>query len=64
MAVTLCDFMMRRTHAIYEAVDGGLLQAGLVAADMGARMGWDDARMQREMADYERQVVLARGFRR
>jgi len=63
MAMTLCDFMMRRTHLMYETNDGALLQAGLIAADMGARLGWDDARMQHEMAVYEKQVMRARAFR-
>ncbi len=63
MAVTLCDFLMRRTHILYEAQDGALLQAGALAADMGAVLGWDDERMQREVAEYEKQVMLARAFR-
>ncbi|HLF29350.1 MAG TPA: glycerol-3-phosphate dehydrogenase/oxidase [Anaerolineae bacterium] len=63
MALTLCDFLMRRTHIAYEAGDGALLHAGMLAAQMGALLGWDDARMQREVAEYEKQVLLARAFR-
>jgi len=63
MAVTLCDFLMRRTHILHEAQDGALLHAGALAADMGAILGWDDERMQREVAEYEKQVMLARAFR-
>jgi glycerol-3-phosphate dehydrogenase len=64
MAVTLNDVMSRRTHLVYETADGALLQAGRVAADMGSVLGWDDARMQQEVAEYEKQVARARLFRR
>jgi len=63
MAVTLCDFLMRRTQIMYETVDGALLQVGTLAAEMGSRLNWDDARMQSEVAAYEKQVKLARTFR-
>jgi glycerol-3-phosphate dehydrogenase len=64
MAVTLCDVLMRRTHVIYESIDGALLQSGAIAAQMAARLGWDAVRMQCEVAEYERQVGLARAFRK
>ena len=64
MAVTLCDVLMRRTHVIYESIDGALLQSGAIAAQMAARLGWDAVRMQCEVAAYERQVGLARAFRK
>jgi glycerol-3-phosphate dehydrogenase len=64
MALTLRDFLARRTHILLESNDGALLQAGAVAADMGARLGWDDVRMQHEMAEYEKQVAQARVFRK
>ncbi len=63
MAVTLCDALMRRTHTLYESRDGALLQAGALAADMGALLGWDDEQMQREVAAYEKQVARARACR-
>ena len=63
MAVTLCDFLMRRTPIVYETQDGALLQAGALAADMGAILGWSDEQMEREVAEYEKQVMLARAFR-
>ena len=64
MAVTLRDFLMRRTPILYETQDGALLQAGALAADMGAILGWNDERMEREVAEYEKQFALARSFRR
>ncbi len=64
MAMTLRDFMMRRTHIMVEARDGALLQAGALAADMGARLGWDDRRMESEVAEYEKQVMQTRAFRK
>ena len=63
MAVSLCDFMLRRTHVMYESNDGALLQAGRIAGVMGAVSGWDDVRMQSEVAEYEKQVMLARAFK-
>lgn len=64
MALTLCDVLMRRTHTLYESGDGVLLQAGAIAAELGARLKWDDARMQREVAEYEIQVARTRAFRK
>jgi len=63
MSVTLNDFLIRRTHVIYESRDGGLLQAGRLAADMGATLGWSDVRMEQEVARYEQQVSRTRRFR-
>jgi glycerol-3-phosphate dehydrogenase len=63
MAVTLCDFLIRRTQIMRETVDGALLQAGALAAEMGHRLNWDDTRMQSEVGEYEKQVKLARIFR-
>ena len=60
---TLCDVLMRRARALYEARDGALLQAGALAADMGALLGWNDERMEREVAEYEKQVARARACR-
>jgi glycerol-3-phosphate dehydrogenase len=63
MSVTLNDFLIRRTHVIYESKDGGLLQAGSLAAEMGARLGWSNIRMEHEVARYEQQVSQTRRFR-
>jgi glycerol-3-phosphate dehydrogenase len=63
MAVTLCDVLMRRTHVLHESIDGALLQSGLLAGRLGALLGWDDVRMQREVVEYEKQVGMARAFR-
>jgi len=64
MAVTLCDILIRRTHIIYESADGALLQTGAIATRLGARLGWDAVRRQREIAEYERQVRMTRAFRK
>jgi glycerol-3-phosphate dehydrogenase len=63
MAMTLCDVLIRRTHAIYEARDGGLGRARAVAELMGSRLGWDEAEIERQVSDYVAQVALTRNWR-
>ncbi len=64
MAVTLCDVLMRRTHVIYEAPDGGLSRARAVAEQMAPRLGWDEAEIERQVAAYAAQVALTQAWRR
>ncbi len=63
MALTLRDFMMRRTRLLYEAPDGGLSVAAEVANLMAAELGWDKARIQEELAAYRREWEKTQRFR-
>ncbi len=63
MALTLADALIRRTHVIYEVRDGGLARAPAVADLMAERLGWDEAERERQLAEYERQVVLTQAWR-
>lgn len=60
MALTLSDVLIRRTHVLYEAPDGGLSRARTVAEVMASRLGWDQAEVERQLADYAAQVALTR----
>ncbi len=60
MALTLSDMLIRRTHVIYDARDGGLGRARAVAEVMAPRLGWDEAEIERQLADYAAQVALTR----
>lgn len=60
MAVTLGDVLIRRTHVIYDARDGGLSRARAVAEVMAPRLGWDETEIERQLADYAAQVTLTR----
>ncbi|MCS7284033.1 MAG: glycerol-3-phosphate dehydrogenase/oxidase [Anaerolineae bacterium] len=60
MALTLSDVLIRRTHVIYEARDGGLSRARTVAGVMAPRLGWDEAEIERQLADYAAQVAQTR----
>ncbi|RYF59739.1 MAG: FAD-dependent oxidoreductase [Comamonadaceae bacterium] len=61
-AVTLEDMMARRLGHVWDA-DLGLGAAAAVARDMGARLGWDDARITAEIAQYTRTVHHLYGVR-
>ena len=63
MALTLSDVLVRRTHVIYEARDGGLDRAPAVADLMAERLGWDEAERERQVAEYKRQVALTQAWR-
>lgn len=63
MALTLCDFMTRRTHVIHEDREQGTACAADVAALMARYLGWDAAEVARQIEDYGQQVALARAFR-
>jgi glycerol-3-phosphate dehydrogenase len=62
MALTLSDFMIRRTHIIHEAGDQGLDCAMEVAATMAPYLGWDSDEIERQVQDYREQVELSRRF--
>ena len=64
MAQTLSDFLIRRTHVIYEDRDGGLAVAPQVADRMAALLGWDEAEKARQLREYQAQVALTRAWRR
>jgi glycerol-3-phosphate dehydrogenase len=63
MALTLCDALIRRTHVIYEARDGGLGRARTIAGLMAPRLGWDGEEIERQVNAYAAQVVLTQGWR-
>lgn len=63
MALSLCDVLIRRTHVIYEARDGGLKRARAVAELMAPRLGWDEAEIERQVADYAAQMALTQQWR-
>ncbi len=63
MALTLSDFMVRRTHIIHEDKDQGTACAAEVAAAMARELGWDSAEVERQMRAYDQQVALTRAFR-
>lgn len=63
MALTLRDFMMRRTRLLYETRDGGLSAAPEVARLMASELGWDQARIQEELAAYRKEWEKTQRFR-
>lgn len=63
MAMRLTDVLIRRTHVIYEVQDGGVERARTVAELLAPRLGWSAADVERELAEYERQVALTQAWR-
>jgi len=63
MALTLSDVLIRRTHVIYETRNGGIEHARAVAETMAPRLGWDEADIERQVADYAVQVALIQQWR-
>ncbi|MFI6364094.1 glycerol-3-phosphate dehydrogenase [Nocardia sp. NPDC050630] len=55
-ALHLDDVLTRRTRISIETADRGLTAAPAVAYLMGARLGWDAATMDREIARYRERV--------
>lgn len=64
MALTLNDVLIRRTHMIYEAPEGGLDRSRAVAEVMAPRLDWDAAEVERQVADYAAQVALTQAWRK
>jgi glycerol-3-phosphate dehydrogenase len=63
MAITLSDFLVRRTHIIYESKDQGLSVAQSVAQIMGRYLEWDADQVDRNINAYVRQVEISNVFR-
>ena len=53
LAQTVEDVLVRRTHLYYETHDRGLQAARRVAELMARERGWDEARVEAEVARYE-----------
>lgn len=60
MAIRLEDVMRRRLHLFYERRDGGIPVAMDVGRVLGMELGWDEARVVREVADYRELVRRSR----
>jgi MinD-like ATPase involved in chromosome partitioning or flagellar assembly len=63
MACTLDDVLSRRIPLVLRARDQGLGIAEKVAQRMAKRLGWDSARIERELAGYRAVVASSRTFR-
>lgn len=59
-ALHLDDVLARRTRISIEAWDRGVAAAPVAAALMGGSLGWDAARIAREVALYEKRVEAER----
>jgi glycerol-3-phosphate dehydrogenase len=59
-ALHLDDVLARRTRISIEAWDRGIAAAPVAAALMGEALGWDAARIDREVALYEKRVEAER----
>jgi glycerol-3-phosphate dehydrogenase len=58
MAATLDDVLQRRTHVAIEDREHGRGAAGRVAEVMARELGWDDAEVARQIAEYDRLTAL------
>ena len=58
MAATLDDVLQRRTHVAMEDREHGMAAAGRVAEVMARELGWDDAEVTRQIAEYDRLTSL------
>ncbi|MCA9577179.1 MAG: glycerol-3-phosphate dehydrogenase/oxidase, partial [Myxococcales bacterium] len=63
LAHSLSDVLTRRTQLFYKDLDQGLGCAEAVAAHMAARLGWDEARTEAELAGYRADVARSRAWR-
>jgi glycerol-3-phosphate dehydrogenase len=62
MALTLVDFLERRSRLLLWDPDNGLAAAQGVARTMGAMLGWDAGRMRDEVATYRAHVESVKSF--
>ncbi len=62
MALTLEDFMERRSRLLLWQPDSGLAAVGGVASAMGALLGWDSERVRDEIARYRALVERLKSF--
>jgi glycerol-3-phosphate dehydrogenase len=63
LAARLSDVMIRRTQLYYRDRDQGLGAAPLVGRRMAGLLGWDEARLARELGAYETEVARSRRWR-
>lgn len=63
LAATVSDVLVRRTQLFYKAADQGLGAAPIVAARMAELLGWDEARVGRELEAYDADVARSRRWR-
>lgn len=63
MAMTLSDFMIRRTHILHEDAAQGTECAADVAAMMAQYLGWDATEVDRQVEHYRQQVKMTQAFR-
>ena len=63
LARTVEDVLVRRLHLYYETRDHGVRAARRVAELLGAELGWDEDRMEREAAAYRRFVAREEAWR-
>jgi glycerol-3-phosphate dehydrogenase len=63
MAITLSDWMIRRTHIMHEDEEQGLGCASDVAAMMAPYLGWNPAEVERQVQEYREQVRLSQRYR-
>ena len=63
MAITLKDWMIRRTHIMHEDAEQGLGCAPEVAAMMAPYLGWGAAETERQVREYHEQVRLSQRYR-
>jgi glycerol-3-phosphate dehydrogenase len=62
MALSVDDFLVRRTEIYYQAADQGLGVAGEVARIMGESLGWDAEEEKRQVEAYKKTVELSRRY--
>jgi glycerol-3-phosphate dehydrogenase len=63
LAATVRDVLIRRTQLYYRDREQGLGAAERVAERMAARLGWDPARKESEVAAYREEVARSRRWR-
>lgn len=63
MALTINDYMVRRSRIYYEAPDQGLEVLDKVAEIMAARLGWDAREKARQIEDYRGTVEQSRLYK-
>ena len=56
-ACTLGDLLIRRTHVAFQTRDNGRTVARTIAPDVATMLGWDAARVARELERYDAEVT-------
>lgn len=57
LVYTIGDLLIRRTKVAFETRDNGRGEARVVCAQLGATLGWDASRQERELARYDAEVT-------